>query len=151
MSLVLESYSSLVASPIVHPTMALQAGGPPDALLISSHAVNVDDHVVVFRVELRCLACARILGTLETRRWPCIGPAVLDIPGTISPVSVADWSRLRCATCGGNAYADEVRTVRLYPPVAWDDLEAPRRGRPPSWLVAQRQAARDPDEQSASS
>jgi len=47
---------------------------------------------------------------------------------------------LRCASCGGNAYPDEVIVVRLYPPVRCDDGDPPRRGRPPKWLVAARKA-----------
>ena len=103
------------------------------------------DPVILFLVELRCLSCARVIGTLETRRWPWHGPASLRPTAGARPVPVANWPNLRCATCGGNVYADEVETIRVYPRVSWDDLEQPRRGRPPAWLVAQRRAARDAD------
>ena len=68
------------------------------------------------------------------------------IDGRPSAVSV-DWSRLRCGSCGGNAYADDVRTTRIYPALAWDQLEPPRRGRPPRWLIAEREqlGEADPD------
>jgi hypothetical protein len=100
------------------------------------------DPIVVFRVDLGCLLCARTIGTFETRRWPWFGPVVLRPPHEAPAVSVANWSRLRCLTCGGNVYPDEVRTVKHYPFVCLDDLELPRRGRPPRWLVEQRRAAR---------
>ena len=105
--------------------------------------MNASEPVIVVRVELRCFACDRCLGVLETRRWPSLGPALFTPVGSGSAVSVSDWSRLRCAACRGNPYAGESRTVRVYPPVSWDDLEGPRRGRPPTWLVAQRRAARE--------
>ena len=102
------------------------------------------DAVVLFLVELRCLLCGRIVGTLETRQWPCHGAALLRLDSGPQAVPVADWSRLRCASCGGNVYAEEVQPTRLYPRVSWDP---PRRGRPPRWLVALRQAARDADDE----
>ena len=105
--------------------------------------MNDDEHVVIVRVELRCFACDRTLGVLETRHWPSLGPARFKPEGTGSTVSVSDWPRLRCAVCGGNPYAGETRNVRVYPPVSWDDLEGPRRGRPPTWLVAERRALRE--------
>jgi hypothetical protein len=100
------------------------------------------DPIVVFGVDLGCLLCGRTIGTFETRRWPWFGPVVLRPPHEAPAVSVANWSRLRCLTCGGNVYPDEVRTVKRYPFVSLDDLELPRRGRPPRWLVEQRLAAR---------
>lgn len=99
--------------------------------------------IVVVLVELRCLQCGRDIGTLEARQWPCRGPALLRLSGTRRAVPVADWCRLRCAACGGNAYTDEVKASRRYPHVSWDDLDRPRCGRPPRWLMAERQAARD--------
>ena len=104
-------------------------------------AVSPSDAIVVIRVELRCLACGRAVGILETPRWPWLGPALLHAAGGASAVSVANWTRLRCATCGGNAYPDEVSTARVYPTVSWDGMEPPRRGRPPRSLVAQRDTA----------
>jgi hypothetical protein len=95
----------------------------------------------VFRIELACLLCGRAIGTLETRGWPVLGPAVLRSTGESPAVCIADWRRLRCATCGGNVYVDELRTARLCPSGSWADLEQPRRGRPPRTLAAQRQAA----------
>lgn len=94
----------------------------------------------MFRIELACLLCGRAIGALETRCWPVLGPALLRSTGQSPAVCIADWSRLRCTTCGGNVYVDEVRTVRLCPSGSLADLEQPRRGRPPKRLVAQHQA-----------
>jgi hypothetical protein len=94
----------------------------------------------VTRVELRCLLCARTIGTLEAEHWVCFGPVLFRPQGVDLPVHVTDWRRLRCASCGGNAYPDEVIVVRVYPPVRWDYDDPPRRGRPPKWLVAARKA-----------
>jgi hypothetical protein len=100
------------------------------------------DSIVIFVVDLECLLCGRMIGTFETRRWPWFGSVVLNPPGEKPAISVANWSLLRCPTCGGNVYADEVRPTKLYPSVTLDDLEPPRRGRPPRRLVEQRKAAR---------
>lgn len=96
---------------------------------------------VVVRVELGCLLCARALGTLVVPRWPWPGPASFHPAGGAPALEVPDWRRLRCAACGGNVYPDEVTPVRIDPRVPADDGR-PRRGRPPGWLVAQREAAR---------
>jgi hypothetical protein len=92
----------------------------------------------VTRFDLRCLLCARILGSADADRWGSAGPVLFRAEGSERVVRVADWRRLRCRACGGNAYPDEVRTARLYPPVRWDDDDRPRRGRPPKWLVEAR-------------
>ena len=95
----------------------------------------------VIQVELRCLLCARPLGTLVVPRWPWPGPALFHPARSAPSVEVPDWRRLRCAACGGNTYPDEVAPVRIYPRVPFDDWR-PRRSRPPRGLVAQREAAR---------
>jgi hypothetical protein len=105
--------------------------------------VNAPGPTVVFRVELRCLACGRDIGVLETPRWPTRGPCLFKASIADSAICLSDWPRLRCSVCRGNVYADEVRTIRKYPLVAWDDDESHRRGRPPNWLVAQRKADED--------
>ena len=97
--------------------------------------------IVIIHVALRCLLCARPLGTLVVPRWPHPGPASFYPVGGAPAVEVPDWRRLRCAACGGNAYPDEVAPARIYRRVPFDDSR-PRRGRPPRWLVAQREAAR---------
>ncbi len=101
---------------------------------------------VVILVELRCLLCARTIGSLEAERWLALGPMLFRPAGVDHPVWITDWRRIRCALCGGNSYPDEVTTVRVYPPIRWDDSDRPRRGRPPKWLVAARRAEAASDE-----
>ena len=97
--------------------------------------------VVVHLVELKCLACGRGIGMLQAPSWPCFGSVLFQAVDNHSIIPVSDWRRLRCAVCGGNVYADEVRSIRVYPALSREDLDIPRRGRPPGWLVAQRHAA----------
>lgn len=114
-----------------HP-LAASGRGPSDS--------RTSTRIPVFHVDLICLLCGRALGVLKTHRWPSRAPALFRPASQSRAVEIADWCCLRCPTCGGNVYPDEVSTVWVYPPVRWDD-ERPRRGRPPKWLLAQRQAA----------
>ena len=101
----------------------------------------------MFRIDVRCLACGRLEGTLEVDRWPTAGPCLFQTAHPSVPVvEVAAWTALRCSTCRGNVYADDIRAVRIYPPVAWDDDASHRRGRPPRRLVAQRKASLETDD-----
>ena len=99
-------------------------------------------------VDPRCLACGRDTGVLESRAWPWAGPVLLRPSDGHVTMTVCDWSRLRCAVGNGNVYADEIRIRRVYPALSPDDLEVPRRGRPPKWLVAQRRAAIESSDES---
>ena len=94
----------------------------------------------VIRADLRCLLCTRALGVLEAQRWPTSDPVLIRPYGSASAVQAAEWWNLRCPTCGGNAYPDEVEEVPVQPIFSREDVKA-RRGRPPRWLVEQRQAA----------
>src|SRR5438105_2467215 len=78
--------------------------------------------------ELRCLLCGRLIGSGQADRWGSPGPVLFRAEGDGNTVRIADWRRLRCRACGGNCYADEVRTRRVYPRVRWDDDDRPRRG-----------------------
>ena len=101
----------------------------------------------IYLVDLRCLACGRDVGLVQSRSWPCGGAVLLRPGGQQTLICVARWWSLRCAECNGNVYADEVRTARLYPSLSRDELDTPRRGRPPNWLVALRRASlEDQDE-----
>jgi len=94
----------------------------------------------VIRADLRCLLCTRALGVLEAQRWPTSDPVLFRPRSGASAVQVAEWWNLRCPTCGGNAYPDEVEEVPVQPIFSREDGKA-RRGRPPRWLVEERQAA----------
>ena len=73
--------------------------------------------------------------------WPPSGPVVFRPADSSTERQLPAISRLRCPLCGGNTVVDEldVRTLRLEAPIDWQ-AERPRRGRPPKWLVQQRQA-----------
>jgi hypothetical protein len=100
--------------------------------------------ITITIAELRCLQCGRSPGEVLTQRVEISGPVAFRRHGCGVLVRVDDWRRLRCDTCGGNTYVDEVETNRIYPRETWDD-EQPRRGRPPRWLVEQRRLARRMD------
>jgi hypothetical protein len=95
-------------------------------------------------VELACLLCGRALGVLESDAWPTYRPTLLRRAGAAA-TQLADWRRVRCATCGGAAIPDEVicRPVRSEGAIDWS-AERPRRGRPPRLLAAQRGADSSP-------
>ena len=94
----------------------------------------------VIRADLRCLLCTRALGVLEAQRWPTSDPVLFRPRSGASAVQVAEWWNLRCPTCGGNVYPDEVEEVPVQPIFSREDGKA-RRGRPPRRLVEQKQAA----------
>jgi hypothetical protein len=96
---------------------------------------------VIYRIELRCLACGRAIGMLEAARWPAVGPCWFQAADGSPAMPISDWARLRCAVCGGNVYEDGIQILRTYPPLSWEEDESHRRGRPPKWLVAQRRAS----------
>jgi hypothetical protein len=102
-----------------------------------------DSPTLLFLVELRCLPCGRLVGTLQTRQWPCHGPASLRLDGAHQAVPITDWSRLRCVRCRGNVYPDEVKLTRVYPRLSWDELDPPCRGRPPRGRTAAQRGVGD--------
>ena len=111
---------------------------PVRRLPVTSPVGSAPIHVV--RADLRCLLCTRALGVLEAQRWPTSDPVLIRPYGSASAVQVAEWWNLRCPTCGGNPYPDEVEEVPVQPIFSREDGKA-RRGRPPRWLVEERQAA----------
>jgi len=96
----------------------------------------------VFAAEITCLMCSRTVGTAVDIRWPPISTVLVRFEGwtVFRRVSL---HQLRCSDCGGNTAPTEVtiRKLRRERPLDWQN-EQPHRGRPPKWLVAQRQAAR---------
>jgi hypothetical protein len=100
-------------------------------------------YVRVFVVEMKCLACGREAGFIASNRWPTFGRVLFQSAGAPSVQTVPEWSRLRCALCRGYLYADAITSKRVYPSLSREDLDVPRRGRPPKWLVVQRQDAHE--------
>jgi len=96
---------------------------------------------VRFMAELTCLLCGRGQGCLEAGMWPPRGTALLRRPGAEQPIPVTERQRLCCGSCGGAVIVAEVAALAVRPeaPPEWE-AEPPRRGRPPKWLVARRDA-----------
>jgi hypothetical protein len=119
------------------PSLRRSASQPPaDALTLS---VSPPERNRVLRAELRCYLCAETCGALEAPPSPSMPPVARFFPADGSPGRVLVWRRVRCPRCAsGSLYLDEPETVvRRVEQIDWD-LERPRRGRPPRWLVALR-------------
>jgi hypothetical protein len=94
---------------------------------------------IAYLAELQCLLCGNPAGSIESDRKP-LPPYGIWHPATGGQRTViADWRQLRCNRCGGALFAESVEAVARQD----EDLrrEAPRRGRPPKWLVEQRRRA----------
>lgn len=93
---------------------------------------------MVYVADLACLLCGSPIGQIESPSPNLARTALFKAPGGETLSQVQDWRRLRCDRCGGAALVEELRTVARYPEPADDSEGAPRRGRPPKWLVEQR-------------
>ncbi len=96
-----------------------------------------------YLAELQCFLCGTQAGTIETDRKPLPPNGIWHPVGGGAVARVADWRQLRCNRCGGALYAESIEAVVRHDED--DDLrrEAPRRGRPPKWLVEERRKARE--------
>ena len=92
--------------------------------------------------ELQCFLCGNYAGAFETDRKPLPPYGIWRPAVSGEPQRIADWRQLHCSRCGGGLFAESVDTVSV--PNEGDALrrEAPRRGRPPKWLVEQRRRER---------
>jgi hypothetical protein len=79
-----------------------------------------------YLVELQCSLCARPVTSIR-----------VPTPRT----RVVLLRPIRCQNCGGAAVQGEVVRVAVREPIVFRD-RSPRRGRPPKWLVEQRQRER---------
>ena len=93
--------------------------------------------------ELQCFLCGSSAGTIECDRAPLPPHGLWHAAGAAGPAPVADWRQLRCARCGGALFAESVEQVQQRDPPDVLRREAPRRGRPPRWLVEQRRRERE--------
>ena len=97
----------------------------------------------VYLAELQCFLCGTLAGSIESDRKPLPPSGVWRPTDGSAPVRIADWRSLRCNRCGGALYAESIEVVVR--PDDSDELrrEAPRRGRPPKWLVEERRRRHD--------
>jgi hypothetical protein len=95
-----------------------------------------------YLAELQCFLCGSLAGSIETDRKP-LPPYGIWHPAGGAAQRVADWRQLRCSRCGGALYAESIDAVVRH--TDDDELrkEAPRRGRPPKWLVEERRKQRE--------
>ena len=105
----------------------------------SSSTISESEKTRVLRAELRCYLCAETCGVLEAPPAATMPRVARFSAADGSPARVLAWNALRCPRCSsGSLFLDEpVIVVRRLERVDWA-LDRPRRGRPPRWLVAQR-------------
>jgi hypothetical protein len=96
-----------------------------------------------YLAELQCFLCGSLAGSLESDRKPLPPSGVWHPSGGGKARRVADWRQLRCSRCGGALFAENIETVSRRDEDEELRREAPRRGRPPKWLVEERRRARE--------
>jgi hypothetical protein len=96
----------------------------------------------VFVAEMQCFLCGTLAGAVESDRRPL--PAVSTWqPADGGPRRLVEWRQLRCTRCGGALLAESIEAVVRHTAPEEQPHDAPRRGRPPKWLVEERRQAHD--------
>ncbi|HEV7662914.1 MAG TPA: hypothetical protein VGQ62_05215 [Chloroflexota bacterium] len=91
-----------------------------------------------YLAELQCFLCGSTAGSIESDRKPLPPHGVWHPIGGGPRQRVADWRQIRCPRCGGGLFAESVEAVMRDDDSEELRREAPRRGRPPKWLVEER-------------
>jgi hypothetical protein len=79
--------------------------------------------------DLKCHLCSRRVAHIEADRLPVPKSVTVRIPGDPHARLVTDWTRLRCPTCGGSVYLDEIVARRQRVELDRDELWAGMRRR----------------------
>jgi hypothetical protein len=97
----------------------------------------------VYLAELQCFLCGSQAGSIESDRKPLPPHGIFHPADGSLAQRIADWRSLRCHRCGGALYTENVEAVVRHEEGDQLRREAPRRGRPPKWLVEERRKQRD--------
>jgi hypothetical protein len=98
---------------------------------------------LAYVAELQCFMCGSLAGSIESDRKPLPAYGIWHPAGGGASQRVGDWRQLRCGRCGGALFAESVEAVVRHDDEGGSRREAPRRGRPPKWLVEERRRQRD--------
>ena len=93
-----------------------------------------------YEAEAACMHCGRIGGVLRSRRPGSTDRALFVPVGSTQGARIDSLADRRCPGCGGPLYAESFELRYAFKP-ADVPIDKPRRGRPPSWLVAARRRA----------
>jgi len=104
------------------------------------------DGRTVYLAELQCFLCGNLAGAIEVDRKPMPSFGIWHSANGSAPLRMADWRSLRCARCGGALYVESIEALVRHDNEA--QRPAPRRGRPPKWLVEQRRRATEVSKES---
>jgi hypothetical protein len=88
--------------------------------------------------ELQCFLCGTLAGSFMSDRKPLPPYGIWQSASGGPRQRMADWRQLRCQRCGGALYAESIDAVPTHDDSDELRREAPRRGRPPKWLVEER-------------
>src|SRR3979490_2440223 len=98
---------------------------------------------LAYLAELQCFMCGNVAGSIESDRKPLPPNGIWHPAGGGPTQRVADWRQVRCGRGGGALSAESVEAVIRHEDTDETRRAAPRRGRPPKWLIEERRKLRD--------
>ena len=97
----------------------------------------------VYLAEMQCFLCGTMAGSIESDRKPLPPHGIWHPADGGAATRIADWRSLRCNRCGGALYTESIEAMVRHDEADEMRREAPRRGRPPKWLVEERRRQRE--------